>query len=135
MSKAVLIVRLLLGVAFLVFGLNGFLHFFAPPPPAETAAANFGAALAASGYIMPMMSAVEVLAALMLLSGRLVPLALTLLMPILVNIVAFHVALDMAGIGLGAFLTVLNLFLAWAYRDSFLPMLDPRAKPTFAASA
>ncbi len=130
MSKAVIAVRILLGVSFLVFGLNGFLHFFNPPPPEASAAATFGAALFNSGYIFPLMSVVEILVALMLIAGRFVPLALVLLAPILVNIVAFHVFLDLKGIGLGAFFMVLEIFLAWAYRDSFKQVLAMQAQPT-----
>lgn len=129
MSKAVIAVRILLGVSFLVFGLNGFLHFFNPPPPDNAAAQTFGAALYGSGYIFPVISAVEIAVAAMLLAGRFVPLALVLLAPILVNIVFFHVFLDMKGIGLGAFFTVLEIFLAWAYRDSFKSVLAMQAQP------
>lgn len=130
MAKAALVIRLLLGLAFLVFGLNGFLHFFSPPPPEANAAGTFLTGLMASGYIMPLMSAIEVVAAVMLLSGRYVPLALTLLAPILVNIVAFHIFLDLKGIGLGALLLVFDVFLAWAYRNAFKPMLAARAQPS-----
>ena len=76
------------------------------------------------------MSVVEILVALMLIAGRFVPLALVLLAPILVNIVAFHVFLDLKGIGLGAFFMVLEIFLAWAYRDSFKQVLAMQAQPT-----
>lgn len=129
MSKAVVVVRMLVGLAFLVFGLNGFLHFFAPPPPAGAAGA-FATALAASGYLLQLMSAFEVAAALMLLAGRFVPLALTLLAPILVNILAFHLALDLAGIGLGLVLTLMVVFLAWAHRQAFMPMLAAKVMPS-----
>ena len=125
MSKLVLVARILLGLAFLVFGLNGFFHFFAPPPPAPGPAADFGGALAASGYMFPLMSLFEVIAAVLLIVNRAVPFALLLLAPILVNIVAFHVALDPGGLGAGLFLTVLEAFLAWAVRDAWRGLFVP----------
>jgi hypothetical protein len=86
-------------------------------------------ALAASGYVLQLMSAFDVVAGLMLVSGRFVPLALALLAPILVNIIAFHLALDMGGIGFGALLALMVCFLAWGYRAAFRPMLASNARP------
>lgn len=124
--------RLLLGFSFLVFGMNGFLQFLpAPPPP--PAAAEFAAALFATGYMFPLVKGVEVIAGLLLLSNRYVPLALTVLAPILVNILAFHGFLAPAGILPGALLTALELYVAWTYRDAFAPMLQARTAPHDAA--
>ena len=81
--------RILLGLVFTVFGLNGFLHFL-PTPPMSGPSGDFAMALGATGYIFPVLKAFEVASGLMLLSGRLVPLALTLLAPIIVNIALFH---------------------------------------------
>ena len=100
-SKLPTVARVLMGVPFLVFGLNGFLHFL-PTPPMPAAAGAFVGALAASGYLFPVLKTVEVAAALLLLSGRFVPLALTLLAPVLVNIVAFHAALAPTALAPGA---------------------------------
>lgn len=118
-------VRVLLGLLFFVFGLNGFLHFMpspTPPPPA----AQFAGALFATGYMLPLIKGTEVIAALLLLGNRYVPLALALLAPILVNIVAFHAFLAPSGVGLGLVLLGLELYLAWTYRDAFRPMLRAR---------
>lgn len=128
MSKVVVVLRVLLGLAFLVFGLNGFLHFFAPPPPGMPAAAAFAAALGNSGYVMPLMSAFMVIAAVMLLAGRFVPLAIALLTPILVNIVAFHLFLDPAGTGFGLVLSIMAAVIAWAHRDAYKPMLAAKVE-------
>jgi hypothetical protein len=84
---------------------------------------------AASGYVLKLMSAFDVIAALLLLSGRFVPLALALLTTILVNIIAFHLALDMGGIGFGGLLALMVCFLAWGYRGAFRPMLASNARP------
>jgi uncharacterized membrane protein YphA (DoxX/SURF4 family) len=70
-------VRVLLGLIFLVFGLNGFLKFMPQPPMPDKAGAFMGA-LAASGYMFPLIKSVEVVAGALLLSNRFVPLALAL---------------------------------------------------------
>ena len=117
--------RVVLGLAFFVFGLNGFLHFL-PQPPMSGPAANFAGALFATGYMFPLIKGTEVAASLLLLSNRFVPLALALLAPVLVNIVAFHAFLAPAGLALPIVLLALELFLARSYRDAFAPMLQAR---------
>ncbi|MFZ6185670.1 DoxX family protein [Nannocystis pusilla] len=122
------VARSLLGLLFLVFGLNGFLHFL-PMPPHPGRAGEFLGALAASGYMFPLIKGTEVVGGALLLSGRLVPLALILLAPVIVNIVAFHLALEPGGYGMLAFIVGLEVYLAWAYRDSFAGVLNPNARP------
>src|SRR3954470_2058230 len=91
MKTLVLISRLLLGLMFLVFGLNGFLNFIPMPPPTGVAAQYFGA-LFVSHYLLAVF-ALEIVAGALLLANRFVPLALTILAPILVNIVLFHASM------------------------------------------
>lgn len=124
----VAVARYVQGAAFLVFGLNGFFHFL-PTPPMPEAAAQFGGALFATGYMFPLIKGTEVLTAVLLLSNRFVPLALALIAPIIVNIVAFHAVLAPAGMALPLLLLVTELFLAWSYRSVFAPMLKARAQP------
>jgi uncharacterized membrane protein YphA (DoxX/SURF4 family) len=124
-----LIVRYLLGAGFTLFGLNGFLHFL-PQPPAPAAAMSFGAALAATGYMFPLIKGTEVIAGLLLLSDRYVTLALALLAPVLVNIVAFHAFLAPAGLAIPIVLLAAELYLAWSYRDVYVPMLRARVEPS-----
>ena len=126
-NNLVIAARLGLGVVFFVFGLNGFLHFL-PAPPMPAAAGAFVGGLFSSGYFFPLLKGTEVIAGVLLLSGRFVPLALTVLAPIIVNIVAFHAFLA-PGLALPIAILVLELFLAWAYRDAFRPMLAPRPAP------
>ena len=124
--------RLVMGVAFLVFGLDGFFAFM-PRPPAGTmpaAAEALGGALFASGYMMPLVKGTEVFVGALLLSNRFVPLALAMIAPVLVNIVAFHGFLAPAGLGPGLVLLALELYLAWSYRDAYRPMLTARTWPT-----
>ncbi len=121
--------RIALGAIFLVFGLNFFLRFL-PQPPMEGAPLDFILALVASGFVMPIVKAIEVVAGVMLLSNRFVPLALTLLAPIIVVIVGFHTVLAPAGAGLAFVVLGLELALAWSHRAAFAPMLQARAEPS-----
>lgn len=122
------VARIILGLVFFVFGLNGFLHFI-PQPPMSGPSGEFLGALVATGYMIPLLKMVEVGAGLLLLSGRFVPLALTLLAPIVVNIAAFHLVLAPGGLALTALIVAAELYLAWAYRDAFRPVLAASAKP------
>ena len=125
---ATTVARTLLGLAFLVFGLNFFVPFMPMPPMAGPAGA-FAGALFATGYMFPMIKGIEVLAGALLLSGRFVPLALLLLAPIVVNIAAFHVFLTPGEIGIAAVFVALLAFLGYAYRGSFRGALNPNARP------
>ena len=121
--------RIVMGGMFLFSGLNGLLHF-APMPPMPTRALEFAGALAATGYLFPLLKVTEIAAALMLLSGRFVPLALTMLAPVLVNIVAFHAALAPQGIAVPLVLLAAELYLAWVHREAFAPMLRAKSAST-----
>ena len=134
MRQATIIIRVISGLAFLIFGLNGFLGFL-PQPPASAEAGAFLGALGATGYMFPLIKGIEVLVGLALLSGVLVPLALTIVAPILVNIVALHLVLDPAGLTLGLVLSALVAFLAWRYRDAYRALFVPRMAPTPSASS
>jgi uncharacterized membrane protein YphA (DoxX/SURF4 family) len=120
--------RVLLGVVFFVFGLNGFLGFI-PQPPAPERAGAFMGALAATGYMFPLIKGVEVLGGALLLSNRFVPLALAILAPNVVNIVLFHSLLAPGGLPVALFVLALELLAAWSYRDAFAPMLHARTAP------
>jgi hypothetical protein len=127
------VARYLLGGSFVLFGLNGFLHFL-PAPPAPPAAMNFATALFATGYMFPLIKGTEVVAGLLLLGNRYVTLALALLAPVLVNIVAFHAFLAPAGLLIPLVLLTAELYLAWSYRDAYAPMLRARVEPSPAAT-
>src|SRR3954462_7189401 len=127
-DKLPTIARFVLGTAFFVFGLNGFLHFL-PQPPMSGPPASFAGALFATGYMFPLIKGTEVAASLLLLSNRFVPLALAVLAPVLVNIVAFHAFLAPSGLVLPIVLLGLELYLARSYRGAFASMLHARTEP------
>ena len=122
------IVRILLGLMFLVFGLNGFLNFIPAPKDMPPEILNVIGALMKAGY-MTVVSGAEVLVAVLLLTNRFVPLALALLAPIVVGIITYHVAMQPATIGPGIVVLLMELYLAWAYRGAFRSMLRIRTKP------
>ena len=126
--------RVLLGLVFVVFGANKLLHFISPPPPTGRALAFFGG-LAQSGYFLPLLAATEILGGALLLANRFVPLALTILAPVIVNIVAFHAFLAPAGLGLPVVMLAAELALAWQHREAFAPLLAARAPATASATA
>lgn len=122
------VVRVLLGLMFLVFGLNGFLNFIPAPKDLPPDVITVSTGLMKGGY-MAVVSATEIVVALLLLMNRFVPLALALLAPIVVGIITFHIAVAPATIVPGLVVLVLELYLAWAYRGAFRPMLRPKVSP------
>lgn len=127
-SKLVTAARIALGLVFFVFGWNGFLHFIPAPPPSGTMA-TFAAGLVATGYFFPFLKGTEILAGTLLLSKRYVPLALAVLAPIVLNIVAVHVFLAPSGLPLAVLVLALEIFLAWSYRAVYHPMLQAQPEP------
>jgi uncharacterized membrane protein YphA (DoxX/SURF4 family) len=120
------VARVLLGLIFLVTGLNGFLNFLPQPPGMPERAIAFGVALLNTGYMMPLLMGTQVIAGILLLSNRFVPLALAVLAPIVVNIVAFHLFLAPSGLVLAVLVLALEIYLAWTYRRVYRPMLAMR---------
>ena len=126
MKVAVLAARILLGLIFLVFGLNAFLHFM-PMQPLPGDAGRFAGILFTSRYLF-VVALIQVVSGDLLLVGRFVPLGLTLLGPVIVNIFLFHLLLAPAGLPLALVCVVLEAFLIWAYRRAFEGLFA--ARPT-----
>jgi uncharacterized membrane protein YphA (DoxX/SURF4 family) len=125
MKYVIVIVRVLLGLMFVVFGSNAFFKFMGPPPHMEGQAGAFITALLSSGY-MYVIAMLQVLGGLCLLLGaRFVPLGLTLLGPVIVNIVLFHLFLEPTGMPIALVTAALSLFLLWIYRFKFPAIFQP----------
>ena len=122
MKIATIIARVLLGLMFVVFGSNGFLHFI-PMPPMHGPSGDFIGAMAGSGYLQ-VVAALQVIGGALLLLGRYIPLGLTLLGPVIVNIVLFHVFLDRNGLPMALLVSALALFLLWRYRTNFAGLVQ-----------
>ena len=122
--------RIVMGLLFLVFGLNGFLNFIPPPKtPMPVGAMAFAGALVKTGYMMQLIALTQLVVGALLVVNRFVPLALALIAPFIVNSMAFHVFLEPSGLPMAGGVAVLEIYLAWAYRESFRPMLAARAAP------
>src|SRR5205085_795674 len=117
-----IIVRVLLGLIFVVFGLNAFLHFIPMKPPGGLAG-DFSKALFVSHFFY-VVAVLQILGGAILLLGRFVPLGLTLLGPVIVNILLFHIFLEPTGLPMALIVAALALFLLWRYRKSFAGLLE-----------
>ncbi len=124
------VARVLLGLVFFGFGLTALLGVMpAPSTPPPDGAMAFGMALMKTGYLFQLLKGTETLVGALLLANRFVPLALALLAPVLVNIVAFHAFLEPDGLPLAIALVAAELYLAWTYRAAYRAMLVARARP------
>jgi hypothetical protein len=121
------IARILMGFPLVVFGLNAFLNFIPQPTtPLPEGAAAFTEALMKSGYMMYLIGTTQLIVGILLVSNRFVPLALALFAPFIVNSIAFHVFLEHSGLPIAAVFLILEVYLAWVYRNAYRPMLAMR---------
>lgn len=116
------------GLLVSVFGLNGFLHFIHEPLPDNPAALHFFVSVATS-HFMTLIYLVQFISGVLLLAGRLVPLALAIFAPVLVNILNYHITMDPGGIGPG-----LSVICAHSL-DNRLPSLSVQLRPYFSAAS
>jgi uncharacterized membrane protein YphA (DoxX/SURF4 family) len=124
MKIAVLIARILLGLEFAFFGLNGFLHFLKSDPPPGIAGQFIGA-IFVSHYSVVIFG-MQLIAGLLLLSGRYIPLALTILAAILVNIVTFHATMAPSGLPMALITVALWFVVFWSVRRAFAGIFAAR---------
>jgi uncharacterized membrane protein YphA (DoxX/SURF4 family) len=124
MKVLTIVVRILLGLVFVVFGSNAFLHFIPMPPPPQNLAGDYLRVFVASGYIY-VVAVLQIVCGLLLLIGRFVPLGLTILATIIVNILIFHTLMAPEGFPPALVVTALELFLLWQYRAAFAGLLQP----------
>lgn len=108
------IVRILLGIILLVFGANKFFGFI-PLPELPEEANNFMTSLGATGYVLKIVGVLEIVIGALLLMKKWVAFALTLLAPISINILLFHLFLDVNGIGGALLVAILNGILIYKY--------------------
>ncbi|NHM05969.1 DoxX family membrane protein [Flavobacterium sp. CYK-4] len=122
-SQFTTLVRITLGILLVVFGSNKFLHFIPMPPPTGSAA-DFMNSLGATGYIFPVVGILEVLIGAMLLLKRWVAFALILLAPISINILLFHLFLDIPGLGAALVVALLNGILIYKHWKQYTPLFQ-----------
>lgn len=124
------VARVLLGLVFFVFGLNGFFHFI-PQPPAPESVKHFTELMTGS-YLFSLVKGTEVVVGLALLSNRFVALALLVLAPITVNIFMFHAAVAGEGLPMPIMLLALQGYLAWVNRAAYAKLLTAKSEPAAA---
>ncbi|MEO8438691.1 MAG: hypothetical protein ABI540_00560 [Spartobacteria bacterium] len=124
MKIAIIIVRTLLGLAFVVFGFNGFFHFIpmGELPAPDSPAGQFFAAVSTSGF-MTVVFLCQIIGGFLLLANVLPILGLTILCPVIFNIILFHATMAPSGIGMAIGVAVLALFLVWAYWEHYRHLL------------
>ncbi len=128
MRIVLVVARLLLGLVFLIFGLNGLLHFMPNPPEPPPAGAFFGA-LYGTGYMFVLIFGTQIIGGALLILGTAVPFALAVLAPVIVNIFAFHLFLAPAGLPVAIVVAALEVILAWHHRAAFAPLFGPASRP------
>lgn len=127
MKTTSLIARLLLGLMFLTFGLNGFLHFIPLPPPTGVAGQFYGALFASPFWMV--IFAVQAISGILLLANRFVPLALVSLAAVIVNILAFHIFMNPAGLPPALIASVLWVIVAVQHKQYLASLFVARAEP------
>lgn len=115
--------RILLGLIFVVFGSNAFLHFLNPPPP-QGLAGDFVKVLFVSHYFYAV-AVLQITGGLLCLAGRFVPLGLTLLGPVIVNILLFHIFIEPGGALPAVVVSVLALVVLIGNRSAFAGLIKP----------
>lgn len=125
MKIAALIARILLGLVFVVFGLNGFLNFMKGPLPSGVAGQFLGALI--QSHFVLVVSAVELAGGALLLANRYVPLALVLLGPVIVNIFFYHLLMDRSGLIIAIVVIILWGLIALRHRQYFSGLFVQRA--------
>ena len=121
MKIAAIVARILLGLVFVVFGSNAFFNFL-PMPTMHGPGGSFIGAMHDTGYLY-VVAGCEVIGGLFLLTGRFIPLGLTLLGPVIVNILCYHIFMDHAGLPIAIIVAALEAFLVWQNRSVFAGIL------------
>jgi putative oxidoreductase len=126
MKIAVIIVRIVMGLLFLMASLIFFFKIEVPQPVLTGNVKIFMEGILASGYLLPLIKVTELLCAIAFLSGRFVALATVVIFPVTLNIFLDHLFLAPEGLPLAIFLLVGNLFLAYVYRKNYEPLLSAK---------
>jgi putative oxidoreductase len=117
------IAQVVLGLIFLLFGLNGFFNFIPMGSPPTGAAGDFFTGLFKSGYFLPFLKGVEVTCGLLLLVNRFATLALLIIAPVIINILLFHTFLAPEGLPMALVLVGLLGYLAWTRKEAYRHVL------------
>lgn len=128
-QRIILGARVLLGLVFFIVGVIGLLNL-AQIPTRTAAAANFLAALQATGYLYRVVNGIEFVCGAALMLGVFVPFAMVLIAPILANILLYTLFLDPVGLPIAAAVLVVDLFVVWCYRAAFISLFEMKPTPS-----
>lgn len=126
MKVSVRVAEIMLGAIFLGAGLNGYFVLFGLEPFAQTSPAAME--FLGDGYLLAMEKGVEIIAGVLLIIRRFVPLILIVLAGLIINILAFHIFVDSELMVLAILLVILEGFLAWHYRDHYKGLIESRPR-------
>ena len=126
MKVATIIVRVLLGLMFVIFGLNGFLNFIPAPPPPPGLTSQFMTVFMESRWFL-FIAGFQVIGGALLLIGLYIPLGLAILGPVIVNILLFHLLINHMGGSVAVVVALLWCFLFWRYRKYFASLFEQKA--------
>lgn len=118
-----IVTRILLGLMFIVFGLNGFLNFIPMEAPTDPKIGAFMGGLFQTGYFFPFLKGTEVVIGIALLVNRYSALALVVLAPIAINILLFHLVLAPEGVGMSVLIIALLGYQAWLHKENYKGLL------------
>jgi putative oxidoreductase len=127
-TVSTVVARVVLGLAYLVFGLNFFLNFIPNDAQHGEIAGKFLGGLFSAGYFFPFLKGIEIVFGAFLIGRLFVPLSVVALFPITVNILLFHAFLEPGTVALSVVMFVLNVYLLWVYRDSLRPLLQSKSQ-------
>lgn len=124
MKIAVIIVRVLLAAMYLFASVSYFANYMPDPPKMTAEQTTFMTGVMASGYLMTLIKATELVAGLLLLIGRTAPLAALIIFPVTLNIFLYHASLAPKDLPMVGVMLLFNLFLFYAYRHKYLPIVS-----------
>jgi uncharacterized membrane protein YphA (DoxX/SURF4 family) len=130
MRIAVLVARVLLGLVFFAAGLSGFVFFYVNMPPPQPGLAGAFQDVFFRSHWAHFVDAAELVAGVLLLANRYVPLALTILGAVIANILFFHIAMQPQTLPIPIVVLALWIFLGWHYRSYFAGLLEQKAVPS-----
>ncbi|GGG93045.1 DoxX family membrane protein [Pedobacter zeae] len=125
MKITVIVIRVLLAAMYLFASISYFLNFMPKAPEMTAAQTTFMTGLMASVYLFPLIKITELIGGILLLINRTAPLATIIIFPVTLNIFLYTAFLAQPkDLPMSAVMLLFNLFLFYAYRAKYLPVVS-----------